>query len=111
MNRLRNFVRAAFVETRAGHLRVLVHEMRRRLWSNWTHYGLSRDLDVPFVAPEAQIPLQIRALRESDVPKLLGMSADYVSDRGPYVRMHRLNFVGERIGTCYVAVTESDESR
>lgn len=109
MKRLRNLVGAVFVGIRGGHLHVVAHELRRRAWSTWTHYGLSRDLDVPFVAPDAKIPLEIRPLRETDVPKLLGMNERYVSDRGPYVRMHRLNFIGEGIGTCYVAVTDAAE--
>jgi GNAT superfamily N-acetyltransferase len=109
MNRLRNLAGALFAGIRDGHVHVLARELRRRLWSDWTHYGLSRDLDVPFVAPDAKIPLAIRTLSEGDLPKLLGMNEPYVSDRGPYVRMHRLNFVGEGIGTCFVAVTDGDE--
>jgi GNAT superfamily N-acetyltransferase len=109
MKRLSNLARAVVAGLRSGELRVLADELRRRVWSNWTHYGLSRDLDVPFEAPNAKIPLKIRTLRSDDVPKLLGMDADYVSDRGPYVRMHRLNFVDEGLGTCYVAVTDGDE--
>ena len=109
MKRLRNLLRAVATGLRAGELGVLRDELGRRLWSDWTHYGLARDLDVAFDAPDAKIPLEIRPLREDDVPKLLGMDADYVSDRGPYVRMHRLNFVGSEIGTCYVAATDGDE--
>ena len=109
MKRLRNLISALAAGIRAGHVRAVGHELRRRLWSDWTHYGLSRNLDVPFPAPDAKIPLEIRRLRESDLAKLLSMNEDYVSDRGPYVRMHRLNFVGERIGTCYVATTDGDE--
>jgi GNAT superfamily N-acetyltransferase len=109
MNRLQNLANAVVVGMRSGDVRVVADELRRRLWSDWTHYGLSRELDAPFVAPDAKIPLEIRALRESDLPKLLGMNADYVSARGPYVRMHRLNFAGASIGTCYVAATDGDE--
>jgi GNAT superfamily N-acetyltransferase len=100
---------ACLAGVRAGELRVLVDELRRRVWSDWTHFGLARDLETPFPAPDAKIPLEIRTLRESDLPKLLGMDADYLSDRGPYVRMHRLNFVDAGIGTCYVAATDGDE--
>ena len=107
--RLRNLANAVMSGIRSGHVGVVVHELRRRLWSDWPHYGLSRDLNVAFTAPAAKIPLEIRSLHESDIPKLLGMDGEHVSDRGPYVRMHRLNFVRERIGTCYVAATERDE--
>jgi len=109
MKRLLNLANAFLASIRSGDVRVVANEFRRRLWSEWTHYGLARDLEEPFRAPDAKIPLEIRTLRDSDLPRLLGMNADYVSDRGPYVRMHRLNFVGKSIGTCYVAVTEGDE--
>ena len=106
--RLKNLVRALETGLRGGNLDVILHELRRRLWSDWRNYGLSRDLDVPFVAPDAKIPLTVRVLRASDVPKLLGTN-ERLSSRGPYVRMHRWNFVGEGIGTCYVAATTDDE--
>ena len=109
MKKLRNLLNAIIAGIRGGQARVLVHELHRRAWSNWTHYGLSRDLDVPFAAPDAKIPISIRPLRDDDVPKLLGLDADYVSERGPYVRMHRLNFTDEAIGTCFVAATTGDE--
>jgi GNAT superfamily N-acetyltransferase len=109
MKKARNLAHAVLAGIRSGHARVVLHELHRRLWSNWTHYGLSRDLDVPFEAPDAKIPIAIRSLRDDDLPKLLGLNADYVSDRGPYVRMHRLNFAGETIGRCYVAATTGDE--
>ena len=68
-----------------------------------------RDLDVPFDPPEAKIPIAIRPLRDDDLPKLLGLDYTTMSERGPYVRMHRLNFADRGIGICYVAATVDDE--
>lgn len=87
----------------------LAHQVRRRLHSNELQYGLRRDLTEPFEAPSAKIPLTIRPLRESDLPILLGMDAERMSDRGPYVRMQRRRFFRAGIGQCYVAATEEDE--
>jgi RimJ/RimL family protein N-acetyltransferase len=106
LHRLTNLFKAIITSIRSGQIRVLVKEARRRFYSQWTHYGLCRDLTQPFQAPNAKIPLTIRALEEGDVPELLDMKAPGISARGPYVRMHRLNFLKEKIGTCYVAVTE-----
>ncbi len=107
--RLRNLARALLASARARQPRGLAHEVRRRFHSNWLHYGLRRDLTEPFEAPSAKIPLTIRPLRPSDLPVLLGMDTEQMSERGPYVRMHRLNFSQESIGQCYVAATQSDE--
>lgn len=93
-----------------GEFGVLAREARRRLYSNWRHYGLERDLDVAFAAPAAAVSIIVRPLREHDVSELLGMDDPRMSPRGPYVRMHRLNFLREGIGTCYVAATtDGDE--
>lgn len=93
---------------RHGNVAVLAHEFQRRLFSERLHYGLVRDLGVPFDPPEAKIPIAIRELRADDMPALLGLDGS-MSARGPYVRMHRLNFAGRGVGRCYVAVTENGE--
>jgi RimJ/RimL family protein N-acetyltransferase len=107
--RYRNLVRALMVGLRAREVGVLAHEFRRRLFSERLHFGLMRDLEVPFDPPQAKIPIEIRPLRRDDLPKLLDLDAEAMSDRGPYVRMHRLNFANRGIGTCYVGATDDDE--
>lgn len=93
-----------------GELGVLTREARRRLYSNGRHYGLERDLDVPFAGPVAAVPITVRRLRDGDVSKLLGMEDPRMSPRGPYDRMHRLNFLREGLGMCFVAATvDGDE--
>lgn len=107
--KLSNLIHVLLASVRTRQVNGLAHEFRRRFYSNWLHYGLRRELATPFEPPAAKIPLTIRPLRESDLPVLLGMEADEMSGRGPYVRMHRLNFSREGIGQCYVAATDDDE--
>ncbi len=109
MRRLLNLASALLVSVRAKDVNVLLQEARGRFHSNRVHYGLRRDLRVPFAAPVARIPLKIRPLQDSDMPVLLAMDENQMSAKGPYVRMHRLNFVREDIGQCYVATTDGDE--
>lgn len=106
--RLANLGRALLASAKSGQLTAVSREARRRLHSNRLHYGLRRDLAEPFEAPSAKIPITIRPLRESDLPILLGHT-DEMSERGPYVRMHRLNLLREGIGQCWVAATDADE--
>lgn len=101
--------RALAAGVRSGEVTVLAAEARRRLLSDWRHFGLARDLDVPFEAPDAKVPVTIRTLRDDDVPKLLDMNAEQMAPRGPYVRMHRLRFIDEGLGTCWVAARVEDD--
>jgi len=101
--------RALAAGLRSGELGVLADEAKRRFRSDWLHYGLSRDLDQPFEAPNAKFDLTIRPLRSTDVPKLLDMHSTEMAPRGPYVRMHRLRFLREGIGTCWVAARADDD--
>jgi RimJ/RimL family protein N-acetyltransferase len=93
----------------AGETGLLLSEARRRLHSDWRHFGLRRDLDVPFDRPKAKVQITIRPLRNEDVPKLLGMRDKQMAPRGPYVRMHRLRFVRQGLGQCWVAVRSEDD--
>lgn len=106
--RFKTLFKALLTSLRTGQFKALLKEFRRRFYSDWTHFGLARDLTQPFEATPAKIPITIRPLKDTDVPGLLAMDAPGISDRGPYVRMHRLNFLNEHIGQCYVAATEDD---
>src|SRR5439155_6160806 len=101
--------RAVLTGVRAGELGVLAREVQRRFRSDWRHYGLRRDLEVPFEGPRAKIELTIREFRPDDAPKLLDMHAEQMAPRGPYVRMHRLRFLREGIGNCWVAARAEDD--
>jgi GNAT superfamily N-acetyltransferase len=105
----RNFFVAVATNFRSGGLQALLREFKKRYKSERLHYGLARDLNQPFQNPSAKIPVAVRPLRDEDIPKLLGLDAVQLSDRGPYVRMHRLNFIEVGIGACFVGVTENDQ--
>ena len=107
--KLATLARALLASAKARNMSGPAHELRRRFHSDRLHYGLRRDLAEPFAAPSAKIPLTVRLLRQSDLPILLGMDSRQMSERGPYVRMHRLDFSREGIGQCYVAATDKDE--
>jgi GNAT superfamily N-acetyltransferase len=105
----KNLFVAVAANFRSGGLQALLREFKKRYKSERLHYGLARDLSQPFQNPSAKIPLAVRPLRDEDIPKLLGLHAVQLSDRGPYVRMHRLNFIEVGIGTCFVGVIENDQ--
>ncbi|MBI5931114.1 MAG: GNAT family N-acetyltransferase [Chloroflexi bacterium] len=108
LTRFKTFSKALLTSLRTGQFKALLKEFRRRIYSDWTHFGLARDLTQPFEPAPAKIAVTIRPLKDSDVASLLAMDAPGISDRGPYVRMHRLNFLQANIGTCYVGVTDDD---
>lgn len=88
-----------------GELAAVLHRMRGALWSDSTSVRLERDLDVSFVAPAATIPIEVRPLRDADVPGLLDLRADGVSSAERVDRERRARLVGAKLPTAYVAVT------
>ena len=87
-----------------GELGAVVRRMRAALWSDGASIRLERDLSRPFVAPAATIPINIRPLRDTDLPALLGLRADGVSSEERVDRERRARLVGARLPTAYVAV-------
>lgn len=96
---------------------MLASEARRRFRSERLLYGLRRNLEVPFDAPKAKIDLTIRPLRPLDVRKLLDLRGDtHGSQIGAapralrvHVRMQRLQFLEQGVGTCWVAALSHDD--
>src|SRR3974377_1238739 len=54
-----------------GRVADLGKRVASRLYGQCTSYGLRRDLQVPFAAPKAKIPIAVRKLIASDIPVLL----------------------------------------
>jgi GNAT superfamily N-acetyltransferase len=50
----------------------------------------------------------MRPVQDRDIPELFDTTSENTTGRDPYVLMHRKNFLGTGIGTCYIAVTEDD---
>ncbi len=82
---------------RSGKLAKLAQELVKRVFSNSESYLLRRDLTVPFQASAAKQPIEVRPIRESDIPTILE------------ARPGRLLNLRANIPTCYLAVTASGE--
>jgi hypothetical protein len=82
---------------RSGKFAKLARELVKRTFSNSESYLLRRDLTVPFQAPAARQPIDVRPIRESDISAILG------------ARPGRLLILKANIPTCYLATTASGE--
>ena len=78
--------------------------------STWNSLGLRRDLQVPFTAPDAKIPICIRCLTDRDIAALFDTSDPALSPEECELRNGRRELAEAGIGTGFVAVTETDES-
>lgn len=94
----------------AGHFRFseILRKLSHRLSSDSYAYGLRRDLANPCVPPEAQIPLTVRALRESDLARIFVFNRSGQSPEDVAELESRLEHIYAAIPTCYVAVSEDD---
>src|SRR2546426_5128590 len=82
LQRMRDLLRL-FV---TGHAQRVWHAVRERLYSNGGSPRLRRDLAVPFPAPAAKTPIQVRPPAPEDDPSFLdvdqpGLAADQVFAR------------------------------
>jgi len=87
--------------------KAIVAKVRRRMHRSVVCYGLRRDLEAPFEVPAASIPITVRPLRQTDVPKIFntdGASAEEMREL-----MNRMQHLNADIPTCYVAVTADDD--
>jgi hypothetical protein len=82
---------------RSGKLVRLAQELVKRVFSNSESYLLRRDLTVPFHAACAKQPIEVRPIRDSDIPVILA------------ARPGRLLILRANIPTCFLAVTANGE--
>jgi GNAT superfamily N-acetyltransferase len=94
---------------KGGRGRNLMEALRHRWKSDLTSFGLRRDLNMPFAAPEANIHITVRPLEERDVARILDVETPDVTDEGREDRMTRLQMLDAGLATCYVAVTATNE--
>jgi GNAT superfamily N-acetyltransferase len=104
MNSLRMRWQNFLLLAKAFRFREIIQKLVHRAYYDNYSYCLRRDLEIPFPAPEAQIPIIVRPLAEDDISKLFaGVSGLPVSDQADlYARMAHWN---ANIPTCYVGVT------
>jgi hypothetical protein len=94
---------------RRGELGIVRDNLLRKLWGDDASLGLRRDMDVPFLAPDAQFPISIRPFRESDLSTILDLEGPDVPSDEIRDRMARRDIVSHRFSSCYVAVTGDDQ--
>src|SRR2546426_359701 len=100
LHRVRDLLRLFFT----GHAQRVWHAVRERLYSNGGSLGLRRDLAVPFPAPAAKLPIQVRPLAPEDDLSFLdvdqpGLAADQV-----FARLGQRRILQSGLATCYVAI-------
>jgi hypothetical protein len=78
---------------RSGKFAKLARELVKRVFSNSESYLLRRDLTVPFQASAAKQPIEVRPIRDSDIPAILS------------ARPGRLLILKANIPTCYLGIT------
>lgn len=91
---------------RTGGVSAVWTKLEGRAWSSTVSLGLQRDLDVPFTAPAAAIPISVRPARDGEIASMLaipnhGLTSDEL--------LERLSLLESGIPTAYVAVTEDEE--
>ncbi len=82
---------------RSGKFAKLARELVKRVFSNSESYLLRRDLTVPFNAHAPKQPIEVRPIRDSDIPAILS------------ARPGRLLILKANIPTCYLGITASGE--
>lgn len=92
---------------RKGHYKVLIKELRNRIYSHSVSFGLQRDLENEFSVQAAKIEIQVRPLRKEDVADLLDTTAD--PSINPRIIANQQSMVDANIPTCFVAVTTDNQ--
>ena len=82
---------------RSGKFAKLARELVKRVFSNSESYLLRRDLTVPFHAQAPKQPIEVRPIKDSDIPAILS------------ARPGRLLILQAKIPTCYLAITANGE--
>ncbi len=75
-----------------------------RLYEEWLSYGLQRDLSIAFEPPKARIPISIRELCDTDIPRLFPEDTSALPREEQLEIAARRAHLSENIPTCYVAV-------
>jgi hypothetical protein len=89
-----------------GHPILVVKEISRRLYSNESHYGLRRDVNVDIKIQRPKISIQLRLLQEGDIPTLLNLSERGITFKEFRERLYRIFLVKANFSKCYLAITK-----
>jgi len=98
-------------EIGGGHA-LLVERVKARVRLGLRHeairFGLTRDLDVPFEAPEARIPISVRKLESGDLPALQSLEESANVGQDAIDAAWRGRFASRQLNGGYVAVDDRD---
>ncbi len=92
-----------------GHFKLIFNEIKRRFYSDGLHYGLRRDLSLPFKGPKPKIDVILRSVKNSDIPILLNMNESDISSSELKDRLFRRSLLKAGVSTSYVAATKDDK--
>lgn len=84
--------------------------LRTKAWSTEQALGLSRNLAIPFQAPDALISIQVRPISSTDVRTLLDESEVGISAAELRDRITRLRLLDAGFSSCFVATTADDQA-
>jgi len=94
-------------QARLNEIKLLIEgRLRLGLRSEFTRYGLRRDLAVPFTIPGARIPISVRPLERSDFPVLLPENQHALEPLERIQIAWRRDFYKKVPEGCWVAIDE-----
>ena len=89
-----------------GHPGPALRAVTDRLHRESRALGLRRDLTVPFTAPQAKIPIEVRPLTSRDNLAFLAESAGGQEEY--FVRLGQRSLLKTNLSTCYIALANGD---
>ncbi|MGO9139344.1 MAG: N-acetyltransferase family protein [Syntrophales bacterium] len=107
--KLINFVKLLSSVERRLALKLLVGEIRRRLYSNEALWGFQFDLTGDFDVPELDSSVTIRALEEGDIPRLLNVEQRGMDETEFRLVVTQRLLAEANLPTCYVGVTKEGQ--
>lgn len=107
MSRIKDKIRSMLRLLRQRHFRAFFAQLRLWLYSESYSFGLRRDLTVPFVAPQAKIPIRVRPMEQEDVQKVLDVVSETAGQDQSWI-FSELRMLDAGIPTGYIATTEDD---
>lgn len=104
MSRLTRRAADAIRLVRQGHIKRVGRSLLTRFGSESLSLGLVRDVSVPFAAPPAKIPLDVRPLRSGEALDFLALDANAHAGDAAFALVEQ-RLLDARIGTPWVAIT------
>ena len=79
-------------------------KLRQRLRSDAPAFGFKRDLEAPFEAPKAKIPITVRRIEPGDAVHALDIADRSLAPEERWERASRRRLLDSGLGCCFVAV-------